>query len=298
MGCFSKISAYILLAALLTGCGSSEDNGKLKVAAGLPPVAGLAKLIGGDRIEVISVLPEGKTPHDFAPTPNTVAQAAKAKVFFTTGMQFENKVAERMQKNGKICDVSSGIERIDFHDGSEHHDHHHHDDNCSADSHDPHVWLSLENAIIIADNIRAELTEIDPDGKEYYQKNFDDLKERLLALDRKISENLAPYKGKTFFVYHPAFGYFADAYGLKQRAISLNDREIKAENLSAISKEAREAGVSTIFVQEQFNPRSAEMLAGKINGNVVPLDPLVEDLPANLEKIADALNNGFSKTDR
>lgn len=291
---FSLFSVLLIsLTTLFCGCKSEADSGKLKVAAGLPPIAGLVKIIGGERVEVTSVLPEGKTPHDFAPTPKTIRQTSGTKIFFTTRMPFEDKIANTVQKSSRICDVSQGIERIAFHDGANH-QHHHHGESCSHDSHDPHVWLAPANAIIIADNIRAELTAVDPAGAEYYQKNFDAFKEQMSAIDREISEKLAAHKGKTFFVYHPAFGYFAHAYSLKQRAIELNGREIGSNQLSAITKEAKEADVSTIFVQEQFNPRSAKALAEQIGVDVFPLDPLAEDLPGNLKKIAGALEKGFA----
>jgi zinc transport system substrate-binding protein len=291
---FSLFTAAVLsLTILFCGCKPENDNGKIKVAAGLPPIGGLVKIIGGDRIEVISILPEGKTPHDFSPTPQTIRQTSGAKIFLTTRMPFEEKIANAVQKSSKVCDVSNGIERIAFHDGANH-QHHHHGESCSHDSHDPHVWLSPANAIIIAENIRAELTAVDPAGAEYYQQNFNTFKEKMLALDKQIAEKLSPHKGKTFFVYHPAFGYFAHAYSLKQRAIELNGREIGSNQLSAITREAREANVSTIFVQEQFNPRSAKALASQIGVDVVPLDPLSEDLPGNLEKIATALDKGFA----
>ena len=104
---FIRIMSVTMLAAgvLCTLCGCKPDqgnNGKLKVVAGLPPVAGLVKAVGGDRVEVISILPQGKTPHDFEPTPQTIRQTSGAKVFFTTRMPFEDKIAGRMQKQSKI----------------------------------------------------------------------------------------------------------------------------------------------------------------------------------------------------
>jgi len=290
---FAAILLQLLIFVMFCGCSKSPADSKLKAAAGLPPVAGLAKIIGGDRVEIISVLPPGRTPHDFTPRTETIRQTSSAKLFFTTGMPFENKIAAFMQNRSTVSDVSRGIKRIAFHDGGDH-DHQHHD-GCSHDDHDPHVWLSPQNAIIIAENILADLTRIDPEGKDYYQKNFDLLKERLQQLDKKISEKLAPCTGKTFFVYHPAFGYFASAYKLHQRAIELNGREATGPQLAQIIREAKRAGASTIFVQEQFNPRSAESLAKQINGVVAPLDPLAGDLVENLNKIADKIVEGFKR---
>ena len=281
---------------LLAGCPSQEKSSKLTVAAGLPPVAGIASAIGKDRVTVVSMLPEGRTPHDFAPRSSTMSDAAKASILLSTGMPFENKIANFMkQQNRKICDVSKDIRRIAFHDGGNH-DHHHHE-GCSHDDHDPHVWLSPANATIIADNILAEFVAADPENQAFYRENHRLLKEELAMIDREISAKLAPFKGRKFFVYHPAFGYFADAYGLTQRAIELNGREATPVQLAKITKEAKDNNISTIFIQEQFNPGSAKALARQISGNAVPLDPLAADICANLKKMAQALEAGF-KTEK
>lgn len=286
------LAAFAILLGF-TGCSRQEDNGKLRVAAGLPPIAGLTAAIGGDRVDVISVLPQGKTPHDFTPGTGTIRQTSGAKVFFTTGMPFENKISDFMQNRAEVCDVTTGIERIAFHDGGDH-DHRHHD-GCTKDDHDPHVWLAPANAIAIAENILQTLCKTDPQGAEYYRQNFEILRTKLQKLDQKISVQLAPYAGRTFFVYHPAFGYFAHAYKLNQRAIELNGREATTTQLVQIRREAEAAGVKTVFIQEQFNPGSAEALARNIGGKAVALDPLAQDLSGNLEKIADAIAAGFSE---
>ncbi|MBE6389546.1 MAG: ABC transporter substrate-binding protein [Lentisphaerae bacterium] len=286
-----SVTALVML-AFAAGCSKQKSDNRLKVACGIPPVSGIVEFIGGDRVNTICVLPQGRTPHDFTPRNDTIRETSGAAIFFTTGMPFENKIAGFLKNRAAVCDVSRDINRIAFHDGGDH-DHRHHD-GCTHDDHDPHVWLSPENAIIIAGNIKKDLTEHDPEGKEYYQKNFDLFKEKMILLNRDISQKLSPFAGQTFFVYHPAFGYFAHAYKLKQRAIELNGREASPAQLAAIIREAKLAGVSTVFVQEQFNPRSAEALARQINGRVASLDPLAKDLPGNLRKTADAIYDGFT----
>lgn len=282
----------ILSILLLTGCPAKKEDSRLTVAAGLPPVATIASAIGGEKVNVIQMLPQGRTPHDFAPRSATMREAAKASVLLSTGMPFEKKIADFMrQQNRKISDVSKGIKRIAFNDGGNH-EHHHHD-GCSHDDHDPHVWLSPVNAVIIAENVLGEFISADPENKDFYQSNFNLLRDQLDSLHKEISEKLAPYKGRKFFVYHPAFGYFADAYGLKQRAIELNGREATPVQLAQITREAKAENISTIFVQEQFNPGSAHALARQIGGHAAPLDPLAADICGNFKKIAQSLEAGF-----
>ena len=104
---------------------------------------------------------------------------------------------------------------------------------------------------------------------------------------------LAPCKGKTFYVYHPAFGYFADAYGLKQVSVEIEGKEPTAKQLADLITRAKADGVHVIFVQQQFPRKSAEAIAQEIDGVVIPIDPLSENYVANLEDIARKLTAGF-----
>lgn len=278
---------------ILSGCPAPDKNKKVTVAAGLPPIAKIAAEIGGKNIDIIQMLPQGRTPHDFVPRTSTMSDAAKAKILLSTGMPFENKIADFMrQQKRKVCDVSAGIKRIAFNDGGNHNHKHH--DGCSHDDHDPHVWLSPANALIIAENICNEFVLLDPVNAVSYRKNLEIFSKKLKEIDRETAEKLAPYKGRTFFVYHPAFGYFANAYGLKQRAIELNGREASPAQLAQITKEAKAGNISTIFIQEQFNPGSAKALARQIGGVAAPLDPLAADICENFIKIARSLESGFN----
>lgn len=284
----------LLLSLVMVGCTpSGSGSGKLRVAAGIPPAAYLASRIGGDRIEVTAVLPEGRTPHDFSPRPKTIREISQAALLLSCGLPFEEQLAQFMKGKGAVCDVAAGIKRINFTDGRKE-PHHHHDCGDDGDG-DPHVWLAPDNAAVMADNITAALCQIDPDGAAVYRKNCAELKAELAALGREIKKDLRSYAGKTFFVYHPAFGYFADFCMLRQRAVELNGREASAAQQAAIIREARSGGASTIFVQKQFNPRTANALAAKINGTVEYLDPLEYDLIANMRKICAALKAGFDR---
>ncbi len=324
----------VLLAALfLAGCGESESgsaaSGRMLVYSGLPPVAYLASAVGGERVDSRSMLPEGRSPHDYSPGPREIRGAASARFFFTTGMSFENTVSRPLDSSRtRVVDVSQGVERIPFdgvgcddpshrHEGAVIHDHecaHHHkpgevctDDHsgeeaaCSAcaEDHahgafDPHVWLSADNAAVIAGNIAKAFQEADPEGASYYEANLAALKKKLAESGAYARNELAPYAGKGFFVYHPAFGYFAKMTGLRQEAIELGGREATTGRLAEIIKLAREHGVRVVFVQPQFNPASARALGEAIGGKVAGLDALAADIPANIRAMTDALKEGFS----
>lgn len=288
-----------VLSLFLCGCGEqpSAADGKIRVTAGLPPVAYIAKKIAGERISVQTMLPEGKSPHDYAPGPRDVRNASGAKLFLSTGLPFEVRAVKPLQ-SVKIVDVTKNAAKIPFGGDHEHgpgciHDHddhtgHHHE------AMDPHIWLDFDNIAKMAKIITAEFSAVDPAGKAVFEKNCKALLAEIDSADAYIKAKLAPYKGREFFVYHAAFGYFAHRYHLKQTAIELGGREIAPARLAEVIRKARSSNTRVIFVQPQFNPASSKALADAIGGKVSPLDPLAGNVVENLKNMADTISAGFA----
>ena len=276
--CLAGILSAVFALTLLSGAE------KLPVCAGLPPVAHIVRVVGGSRVTVSTMLPEGRSPHDYAPGTRELRLAMGAKIFFSTNMLYEQRITRALKNRVPVVNISAGIKRIPLaQDGHESHDHHH----CGLDHHscggdagsgDPHVWLSPLNCAIMARCAAEELAKVMP---AYNHES--------------MLKTLAPYKGRSFFVYHPAFGYIASLYGLRQKAIELGGREATPTRMAAVIREARQQQVKTVFVQKQFNPASAKALANAIKGEVVELDPLAADAEKNFRLICDALIKGFSK---
>lgn len=307
---FARFSALfsIVAALLLCGCGdepATAPGGAITVSAGLPPIAYIANRIGGDFIHAQSVLPEGRSPHDYSPGPHDIRAAAASRLFLTTRMPFENSLLAPLSRGSvKVIDVSEGISRIPFGASCEHEHAHAADPHaghahgpgepCSDDGLDPHVWLSLSNAIRIAENIEKAYAALDPAHAAVYRANREALAGEFAALEKEVKHELAPYAGQEFYVYHPAFGYFAQMTGLGQAAIELGGREASPAHLAGIIRRAKEHNVRVIFVQPQFNPASARALSQAIGGEVVGMDPLAADLPANIREMTRVLKAGFA----
>lgn len=300
-----SMSAIVLAALCFAwcgfGCGDSAPApaGKIGVAAGLPPVAYLAKCVGGDAVAVKSMLPEGRSPHDFSPGPREVREAAACRVFLTTGMRFENTLAKALR--GKtVSDVSQGVVRIPMeadcgHDHDHDHDHDHHHDHGEAS--DPHVWLDADNLCRMAGNIRDVLSAVDPGRSALYRANCDRLVREVRERSARIEAELRPYRGRSFYVYHPAFGYFAKMSGLRQEAVELGGREVTPARLAEVIRKARLDKVKVFFAQPQFSPVSSRALERELGVKVVPADPLREDVLANFEYLAGVLKQGFAEAD-
>lgn len=176
------------------------------------------------------------------------------------------------------------------HHDDDHEHKHKHEHNAGGHHHeggkDPHIWLSPKlvkrQALTIADALIAA----DPAGKATFEKNLSAFIKDLDTLDNALKNALAPVKGKTLMVFHPAWGYFAHAYGLKQESIEVEGKNPSAKRLAEIIEKAKKEDVRVIFVQPQFSMKSARQIARAINGAVVPINPLAENYMSNLQVIA------------
>lgn len=288
------------VAATLFAGGKQETEPQekpehLSVFVSILPQRTFVERIGGDRVDVQVMVEPGKSPATYSPTPRQVSALGGADVFFTIGVAFERTFLPSIRKNLKdlrIVDTSEGIEKrfIEGHDHEEDDDHGHEDEEP-----DPHVWMSpvlvKQQAYTIADT----LTDLDPEGAGYYRENLSDFIAELDALDAELAEILEPFRGQTLFVYHPAFGYFADRYGLEQAAIETGGKEPSPAVLEEVIEHAREEGVKVIFVQPEFPADSAKAVANAIDGAVITVAPLSPDYFESLHTITREVSEALAQ---
>lgn len=288
--------ATVGLLLLLAGCGQAtteSDDLRLPVFVGIPPLEFLVEQIGGEHVAVGVLVQPGQDPHTFEPTPQQVRALTKAKLFFRIGMPFEDillaKITESQQRL-TVVDTTRGIERhamdaaCSGHGGPARGEQD--DDAHAAGEPDPHVWLSPPLLKIMAANIAEALEQADPPHAQDYRKNLAVLQSRFDAEHEKIGRMLAPYRGRTFYVFHPAFGYFADAYGLRQVAIEARGQSPSPKELQALIEEACRDRVTVVFVQPQSAQQSAEVLAKAIAGRTDTINGLAKDVFQDMDDIA------------
>jgi zinc transport system substrate-binding protein len=249
----------------------------LSVFTSILPQEYFVERIGGDRVEVQALVKPGSSPATYEPTPRQMAALSDAKIFFRIGVPFENAFVP------KIEEAMEGLRIIDTRRG------------ITLRGKDPHIWLSPRLVKVQARTIAEALIEIDPAGKTGYEENLAAFLQDLDALDAKLAEALAPVKGKTLMVFHPAWGYFANAYGLEQEPIELEGKDPSGQQLARIIEMAKNEGVRVIFVQLQFSMESAKSVAEEIGGAVVQIDPLARDYIANLEGVAEAIRKALQE---
>jgi zinc transport system substrate-binding protein len=304
--------ALIVFAFAAVLCGSAIAFRGIANAAkvvncwvSISPQAFLAKSIGADRVGVRVMVGPGQVPHTYEPTARQLAELSSARLYFFVGVAFEEALVPRIERNFpgvRIVDMSAGVRRRfssqddpieGTPDGAPPH-------GGSADAHDhrgydPHVWLSPRIAAIMARNTKDALVAADPAGAEIYEKNCRELERRLEAVDNEISGILHPYAGREIFVFHPAYGYFTDAYGLKQTAIEENGAAPGPRHLAEVIDRARAQGTKTVFIQPQVSASYAETVAKSIGARIVALDPLAEDYIENLRKMAREIASGLDE---
>lgn len=263
----------------------------LQVAVSVAPQKYLINQIAGERAQVSVLIAAGQTPATWEPTPRGMARLAASDLLFTVGVPFEQVWLPRLQRNFPQLRIVNSAEGIALNRLADHHHHgeHHH----SEETLDPHVWLDPLHAIALAENMATALIGIDPQHAEQYRQGLEQLRRQFTTLHQQLRQQLQPFAGRTFMVFHPSWGYFAQRYGLEQLAIEVAGKEPSGAQLSEQAQRARRKQVRVIFIQQQFSQKAAEAIADQIGARIAVLDPLAEDLPAVLsttaQQIIDAL---------
>ncbi|MFH0809969.1 MAG: zinc ABC transporter substrate-binding protein [Pseudomonadota bacterium] len=291
----------LLAVALVVWSGclpAGSPDARVKAYVSIPPLAYFVERVGGRYVEVSVLVKPGQSPHIFEPTPRQMAGLSRANVYFSVGFPFEERLLTKITAmNGhlKVVDTCRGVvsrtlsaEEIESHEAGEHghEEHGHAGHGHAAGEPDPHVWLSPRLARIQAANICNGLAVIDRVHAADYERNLKAFQADLDRVDARLTRALAPLRGRAFLVYHPAFGYFADAYGLRQVPVEVGGKEPSARQLASLIDRARRDGIRVIFVQPRFPRRSAEWVARAIGGAVVPMDDLPRNYLKNLEDMA------------
>ncbi|MBP6734208.1 MAG: zinc ABC transporter substrate-binding protein [Chromatiaceae bacterium] len=262
----------------------------LEVFVSVLPQETFVARVGGEHVKVSALTRPGQSPETFEPTPQQVAALARAELFVGIGMPFEQAWMPRLRAANprmRVLDAREGIDLLPL-------DHHGHDEDpghagqvpTAEEAGDPHLWTSPLLAARMSASIRDTLTELDPAHAEDYARNQAQFAAELEALDQEIRAQLKELPSRKFLVFHPAWSYFADAYGLTQVPIELGGKEPGARTLVTLIGQAKRDQIRVVFIQPQSDPRFAEQIARAIGGRVIAIDPLAPDYVANLREVA------------
>lgn len=295
--CSVRHYPFLLLLFLffLHGCSTRQETDKLQVVVSIEPLAYFVDRIGGDRVSVSVMVPAGGDPHSYEPTPKQMAQLGQSSLFVKAGsvVEFELDWMSRLldlNRSIVVCNASDGVQFLpmEAHEREHGHDEHAGEHHHESGNPDPHFWLSPARARLIAASVERSLVAIDPSGKEYYAANRSALDRELVSLDREIRSRLSGVKQRSFLVFHPAWGYFAHDYGLRQIAAEMEGKSLTPRQLQWVIEEARAEGIGVVFVSPQFSTMQAAAIARDIGGVTVTVDPLSRNYQENLLQATEA----------
>lgn len=278
----SVIRVLIMVISFVPGLALAAS---LNVISSVPPVNFLVKQIGGDHVLSSVLIKPGRNPENDEPSPSQMKGVAKASLWFRIGLPFENRWEPVVRS------INPTIKQIHLNEtattgaNGEPASHRH--------SIDPHIWTDPVLMHAAADKIRNVLSAADSAHTDEYNKNSTRLKRKLVILDQEIKKELSPFRGRSFLVYHPAWGHFAKRYGLNQISIEHEGKTPGPRHLTELAQLAKKEKIRTIFVQKQFDKANAETLAHAIHARIVILDPLSGDYLNNMRETAKAIAESF-----
>ncbi|CAI8966355.1 zinc transport system substrate-binding protein [Pseudomonas jessenii] len=296
---FSVFVAFIA-SFLLIGSAQAE----VKVLTSIKPLQLIAAAVQ-DGVAIPEVLlPPGASPHNYALRPSDVRKVQSVDLLYWIGPDMEGFLPRvlngRTLPNVAVQDLPGMKLRHfaeDNHSHAEEADEHDHDHRPG--SLDAHLWLSPVNARVIATKMAADLSAADPANAARYQSNLKAFDERLDALDARLKKRLADVQGKPYFVFHEAFDYFEDAYGLKHVGVFSVAAEVQpgAQHVAAMRARLQEVGKTCVFSEPPLRPRLAETLVAGLPVKLAELDALGGYTPATsqgYEQVLEKLGNDLA----
>ncbi len=312
-----KIKTLLLLGILiltlfLVGCSQvaqEQKDDKIDVVVSILPQKAFVNAVGGNLVNVKELIPPGGSPATYDPKPSDLALVEKADIYFRVGhIYFEKSHVDKfagLNPDMRIVDTSVNVELRHFGGHEDHHhehegevEEHEHEHEHEEDRHegvDPHLWLSPMQVKKQVDVIAQTLVQVDPANVDTYNSNAEKFKKELDALYTEIESTFSELKTDKLMVFHPAWGYFADEYGLEQIAIEDSGKEPTAQELQHIIGEAKEEEIKVIFVQSQFSKETGESVAEEVGAVVVSINPLSEDYINNLRNVATTIAESLNK---
>jgi zinc transport system substrate-binding protein len=248
------------------------------VAVSVAPQAYVVKKIAGDLVEVNVTLPPGVEAHAYEPSLLVLSAISDASLYVKVGhpkFTFEQSWLRQLLRDRPGLIVVDSMRGIVVDEG------------------DPHVWLAPSHVREIARNVAEALSDLLPDHRGEIAHGLRNFEQEVDTLDADIRRTFADRHGNRFFVFHPAWGYFAKEYGLVQVAIEREGREPDPKMLATIISEARAAEVRVIYVQPQHSSASASLIADEIGARLETIDPLAYEWTANLRSVAHKIAQGL-----
>lgn len=302
MKTLSYAAAAVLAAFVISGCGGAPAeqkkpaaDAKIPVAVSFDAMKEFTEAVGGDKVQISVIIPDGTEPHEFDPKPEDLKALSKSKVFVYSGLGMEawaDKAVKAAANDNLIAvEASKGADGIKNTDPDEIKEH---------GQYDPHIWLSLKGAELEAANIRDALVKASPENKQYFDDNYNKFKDQLDALLKDYDGKFQSLPNKTIVTGHAAFGYFCRDFGLQQKSVedTFASGEPTPAKLAELANYCKENHVKTVFTEDLVSPAVSETLAKEAGSNTKQIYTMessekgmtyIDRMKKNLENVYEAL---------
>jgi len=272
------IILMIFASIIVISCDETSD--KMVVGVTIIPQSTFVKKVCGDLVDVVTIVPTGSSPETFEPKPKDMIKLNNAIAYFTIGIPTEKtNVLANLTNKTKVIHLEEKCQAV-------------YDDVLfSTGGRDPHIWLSPKRVIVMIETIRDEMMSLDPLNSDVYRTNAKIYIEELKSLDNKIKSSIEESNVKEFIVFHPAFGYLADDYGLTMYSLEEDGKEATIDHLTKMIDFAKEKGIKVIFYQEEIDSSQSQTFADEIGGVTMKLEPLSANYVDNLLNMAKTISS-------
>ena len=264
-------------AAIASDAASNNAAQKPIIAVTIVPEKAFVEAVCGDLAEVITMVPPGNSPANYEPTAQEMEKFSDASLYFSIGVPTEEANILPSIGDIKVISLQDAVSAV------------YPDRTFEPDKRDPHIWLSPKRVIVMIETIANEMSELDSANAATYSENAQAYIAQLTALDEQITTALAGVQSKAFIVFHPAFGYLADDYGLTMYALEEDGKEATAQHLQEMIDLAKDENIKVIFYQDEIDSSQSEAFAEEIGGKTIQLAPLAANYIENLENMADTM---------
>lgn len=278
------LSVFCLFA--LCSCKQDKQNdtasgSRVTLAVSLAPQATFLQKICGDWADIITMIPAGASAESYEPSAKEISRFSSARMYFAIGVPAEeNGILPNVSSQTEVVDLAAAVRKQ-------------YPDLTIGDERDPHIWLSVKRVQVMVQTMADKLCTLAPEKKEQFRENAQGYIRELQQTETKMKALFDSASSRSFFVFHPAFGYLADDFSLTMYALEKDGKEATAQNLAALVDLARQQNIHTVFCQAESSVRQAKAFADDIDGSVVTLEPIAADYTENMLHMAEEITKAM-----
>ena len=283
----SNIRKKLLLAlsvfgsVLLSTCSLAQSNNQsLKLVASVSPVNMIVSAISDGISEPTVLVSPGSTPHEYNLKPSNIRNMSEADLLFWIGPSLETFLGKTLKKFAGSSSLTvvalidaPGVKLIHLEHLHDHSDEH--GKQPSFEQLDPHIWLNPYNALAMAQEVERVLSTLDPANSGRYQQNLSEFNQQIIVLDQQLKTDLMPISEKGYFVFHDAYSYFEQQYGLNRLGeFSINESKPGVKKMMQIQSILKQGKAVCVFSEPQFNTALIDSVTRGTDVRRAALDPL------------------------